>query len=201
MRLTLSGICIEQKLLMRMLRPPLKCLEISWWLFDFKRLNILDLQFLDTLKIWHNLNSDSNDMNFFDTTNSIFSMAKGVRLVQLSLYSVAESIQWKRAQWPHLTRLHLDLTTTLHYLFNIVSMFTELRELKIGRLRMPTKEECADPDTYLPSLKLKMKPSVSKIKHLLIEFRPQFSPEYTNKVVTTLRWYMPKLVLVSIPGD
>ncbi|KAJ2525719.1 hypothetical protein GGH20_003836 [Coemansia sp. RSA 1937] len=200
-RLTLSGICIEQSLLERMLRPPLKCLEISWWLFDFKRLNILDLRFLDTLKIWHNLNSDSNDINFFDTTNSIFSMAKGVRLVQLSLYTVPESIQWKHAQWSHLTRLHLDLTTTLYYLFNMVPMFTGLWELKIGRLRMPTEEECADPDTYLPDLKLKMRPSASKIKNLLIEFRPQFSPEYTNKVVAMLRWYMPMLVLVSIPSD
>ncbi|KAJ2547123.1 hypothetical protein IWW35_004744, partial [Coemansia sp. RSA 1878] len=200
-RLTLSGICIEQSLLERMLRPPLKCLEISWWLFDFKRLNILDLRFLDTLKIWHNLNSDSNYINFFDTTNSIFSMAKGVRLVQLSLYTVPESIQWKHAQWSHLTRLHLDLTTTLYYLFNMVPMFTGLWELKIGRLRMPTEEECADPDTYLPDLKLKMRPSASKIKNLLIEFRPQFSPEYTNKVVAMLRWYMPMLVLVSIPSD
>ncbi|KAJ2357440.1 hypothetical protein IWW50_003618 [Coemansia erecta] len=204
-RLTLGGTCLGKRLLESVLRPPLKCLEISWWLLDFRCLEIADLKFLDTLKIWYNLNSDTSasdgNPDFFAVSNSIFTMTRGIRFVQLSLYTTAESIQWSQAQWPYLTSLHLDLTTTLQYLFKIACQFAELKQLKIGRLRMPTKEECADPETYLQALKQKLRPSVSKIEILLIEFRPPFSPGYLDENIAMLGWYLPRLSRLRIPSS
>ncbi|KAJ2315713.1 hypothetical protein IWW54_000082 [Coemansia sp. RSA 2705] len=150
-----------------------------------------------------NVDSASN-LQFFARTNALFTKTKRIRLTRLLLYSDIGSLQWSQAQWPYLTYLGLqNASVALEGVFELVSALSDLRQLKVRRLRMPTTSEFTGaPDTYLQNLRDRYKqPSSAWLQWFAVEFPPPFSPEYLVHTVETVRWYLPRLRHVIIPQD
>ncbi|KAJ2308986.1 hypothetical protein IWW55_000077 [Coemansia sp. RSA 2706] len=191
--------------LKHLVRPPLRRLEMMWTLVDMRNSDIT-LGFLKKFVIYYSIrtfdNSQIDILPLFAKINALLARAAKVPFVRLMLTGATELLPWHEARWPCLTCLELyGLNTTIDFVFKLLLMLCELKQLKINSLQMPNNEQRTS-HNYLRNLRDSLgQPSSAKLEWFTLITRPSFDVDYLDATTKLLKWYLPQLKYVLIPSE
>ncbi|KAJ2315714.1 hypothetical protein IWW54_000083 [Coemansia sp. RSA 2705] len=93
------------------------------------------------------------------------------------------------------------LNTTIDFVFKLLLMLCELKQLKINSLQMPNNEQRTS-HNYLRNLRDSLgQPSSAKLEWFTLITRPSFDVDYLDATTKLLKWYLPQLKYVLIPSE
>ncbi|KAJ2077947.1 hypothetical protein H4R24_004810 [Coemansia sp. RSA 988] len=131
---------------------------------------------------------------FYQRTNSIFAATKGIREVQLKIYTLCD-IDAMQVYWPHLDYLEICTAVNIETALTLASRAPGLTHLKINNLIPPEQtQQRSDLSAGIEkSVQLNHRQKNSEIRAVSFAFKPEGTSTARELMIAILRTHLPKL--------